>query len=114
MIESIMKTFGILKEFGIIGYLALFLGIGIFITAVWLVKHIVISYERERLQHQQFLSEAVGSNTKMMGVMTERMSDLAGLCSKILENLSRIESADRYQREEHKEIILAIAKKQNR
>ena len=108
MIESILKSLSYVKEFGIIGYLALFLGVGIFLMAMWLVKHTVNSAEREREHNQKFLSEAVGANTKMMDVIAGRMGDIANLCERIMDNLARIESADKYQREEHKEIIMTL------
>lgn len=96
------------KLLGLSTYLALFLSIGVFLTALFLVRFLIRTYERERQVHQQFLSDAVKSNTAMIGQVVERMNDLGNLITKILESLTRLENADRYQREEHKQILLAL------
>ena len=113
MIELIKASIEGTKLLGLSTYLALFLSIGIFVTAILLIRFLIRSYERERQIHQQFLSEAVKQNTSAIETVADRMNDLAGVFSKITESLTRLESADRYQREEHKQILLILTELKN-
>lgn len=111
-ITSIPTHLEILQKYGIAVYLALFFSIGTFVFSVLLIKRLLNMYEAEKKQslatqekeresHQTFLSEAVKSNTTALIMATDRLSDLGAMLKSVSESLIRIESANKYQREEH-------------
>lgn len=102
----------VLQKYGLAVYLSLFFSIGIFLFSVWMVKRLFNMHEsekkqllnmqeKEREKHQEFLSEAVKSNTSALIIASDRLSDLGSMLKGISESLIRIESANKYQREEH-------------
>lgn len=111
-ITSVPTHLEILQKYGVAVYLSLFFSIGIFLCSVWLVKRLLTMHEsekkqllsmqeKEREKHQEFLSEAVKSNTTALIMATDRLSDLGAMLKSVSESLIRIESANKYQREEH-------------
>ena len=64
-------------------------------------KQLLIMQEKEHERHQGFLSEAVKSNTTALIMATDRLADLGAMMKSVSECLIRIESANKYQREEH-------------
>jgi tRNA G18 (ribose-2'-O)-methylase SpoU len=111
-ITDVQTHLEVLQKYGLAVYLSLFFSIGIFLFSVWMVKRLltmhekekqqlIASQEREREKHQEFLSEAVKSNTTALIIASDRLSDLGATLKGISESLIRIESANRYQREEH-------------
>ncbi len=111
-VTSIPMHLEVLQKYGLAVYLSLFFSIGIFIFSVWLVKKLLVMHEsekkqllamqeKEREQHQQFLSEAVKANTTALIIATDRLSDLGSMLKTMASALERLESANKYQREEH-------------
>lgn len=111
-ITSVSTHLEILQKYGVAVYLSLFFSIGIFIFSVLLIRRLLNMYEAEKKQslatqekeregHQQFLSEAVKGNTTALIIATDRLSDLGAMLKSISECLVRLESANKYQREEH-------------
>lgn len=111
-ITSVQTHLEILQKYGLAVYLSLFLSIGIFLFSVWLVKRLLTMHESEKKQllamqekeherHQGFLSEAVKLNTTALIMATDRLSDLGAMLKSVSECLVRLESANKYQREEH-------------
>lgn len=111
-IADVPTHLAVLQKYGLAVYLSLFFSIGTFIFLVLLVKKLLAMHEKEkdqlinmqekeRASHQEFLSEAVKSNTSALIMASERLSDLGSTLKGISESLIRIESANRYQREEH-------------
>ena len=111
-ITDVQTHLEILQKYGLAVYLSLFFSIGIFLFSVWMVKRLLAMnesekqqllsmQEREREKHQEFLSEAVKSNTSALIMASDRLSDLGATLKGISESLIRIESANKYQREEH-------------
>lgn len=111
-ITNIPTHLEILQKYGLAVYLSLFFSIGIFLFSVWLVKRLLVTHEAEKKQllamqekdrerYQEFLSEAVKSNTSALIMASDRLSDLGAMLKSISESLIRTESANKYQREEH-------------
>jgi cell division protein FtsX len=99
----------VVSKLGVPIVLAVSLSIGIFLSALWLVKNLLKSYEKEREQHQIFLSDAVKSNTEAIRNIADRINDNMNMNYRFVDGITnyinRMETADRYQREEHIKII---------
>ena len=91
----------VLERFGLAVYLALFFSVGIFTFSVWLVRHLLKQWESERAEHQEFMSNSVKANTGAIVSATDRLADLGGMIRSLAEQLARLETANRYQRDEH-------------
>lgn len=96
-----VPPFEILQRFGLAVYLSLFFSIGIFAFTFWLMKHFLAQWEAERTDHQKFMSESVRSNTTAIVSATDRLADLGAMIRGLSEQLIRLETANRYQRDEH-------------
>lgn len=91
----------ILQRFGLAVYLSLFFSFGIFAFTFWLMKHLLAQWEAERTEHQKFMSDSVRANTSALVAATDRLSDLGAMIRGVSEQLVRLETANRYQRDEH-------------
>lgn len=102
-------TWEIVSKLGVPIVLAVCLSIGIFLAALWLVKNLLKQYEKERETSQKFLSEAVNQNTQAIKQMADRLNENMGLYYKFIDGITgyinRMETADRYQREEHIQLL---------
>lgn len=99
----------ILQKFGLAVYLSLFFSIGIFAFTFWLMKHFLAQWEAERTEHQKFMSESVKSNTGAIVSATDRLADLGAMIRNLAEQLTRLETANRYQRDEHQAQSTALS-----
>jgi CHASE3 domain sensor protein len=105
-------TWEIISKFGAPLVIAIVFSFVILFFSIWLVKSLLKSYERERSEHQKFLSDAVRANTEQLRMVGERFNDITNMQYRMIdsfiaytknveESVSRLETADRFQREEH-------------
>ena len=103
-----VPPFEILQRFGLAVYLSLFFSIGIFAFTFWLMKHFLAQWEAERADHQKFMSDSVRTNTMAIVSATDRLADLGAMIRSLSEQLTRLETANRYQRDEHQTQTAAL------